>query len=108
VLEGREHSFARARTERAADVDLEPLMRERLRVGARQRREGGGADCVYVAHRHRAALELLGRHVADRPYDGARSFARHQLAHGAEVDEDVRAVRAPHDVARLHVTMHDR
>ncbi len=116
VRVGFEHAFERADQrgvdhepfERCPDVDREPPMRQLLGLDPGEHHERRRRDRVDVGLRHRAALELLGRHVAERADDGAAAFGLHPIADGAEVDERERAVFPAKDVARLDVSVDDR
>ena len=56
----------------------------------------------------RLAVQLLGRHVAERADDRRAALVARRIEHAAEVDERARAVRGAHDVRRLDVAVDDR
>ena len=67
------------------------------------------AEAEQVALRtHDSAVQLFGRHVRDRARNGARTRnGRIVESREAEVEQLHRPVAQEHDVAWLHITMHD-
>ena len=94
-------------SERRAEVEREPAVRQCLRLDTGEQRDRRRADRVYVAARQCAALKLFGGHVAERADNSTAPFKLERVAHRAEVDECVRAVGTPYDVARFDVAMND-
>ncbi len=76
-------------------------------LAAREQAERGRRDGVDVTARRGAALKLLGRHETERADHGAAAFGFQAIAHRAEVDQAIRAVRPQEHVARLDVAVHD-
>ena len=97
----------RALRQRTRHVDAEAHVRQLLGVDAGEHRHGGRAEAVDVGARRRAALELLGRHEAERADDGATAGGLQPIPDRAEVDQRERAVGPAKDVARLDVAMND-